>query len=536
MPWEPLQGDVAELGGYRLSGRLGAGGMGHVYLAFTPAGRPVALKVLRPELGDDPEFRARFRQEVAAARRVNGLFTAQVLDADPDGSPPWLVTAYVAGQSLAQAVVTHGPLPEHSVLLLAAGVAEALQGIHAAGLVHRDLKPSNVLLAADGPRVIDFGIARAAQAPALTRAGFRMGSPQFMAPEQVRGDAVDPAADVFALGALAAYAATGRRPFGDDHAAAVMFRVVHASPDLEGCPGVLLPLITGCMAKDPSARPAPSAVIDYCRARMPAGTLEFSASWLPQQLAADLPGHGASGTPPLPLPSLPPSVAAPAAPAGLAIPRQPEAPRSSSPTARATVAAPAHRRRRRRRRPRVALTASVAAGLIVAALAGYGLKAVADSGSGNAKAAPRAAAAAVDPCLLGTWTLSSLASPQVPGGRVLFGDHGPTAVFRADGVVSVDYGAGTTVTIRVGSVTWTAVYSGGFTARYATKDGALQLRDNSGVGSYTLLRDGAYYFGGSLPSPLRAAVSEPYTCSADTLQLLAPGGAAEALTRGAPQT
>jgi hypothetical protein len=210
---------------------------------------------------------------------------------------------------------------------------------------------------------------------------------------------------------------------------------VHASPDLEGCPGVLLPLITGCMAKDPSARPAPSAVIDYCRARMPAGTLEFSASWLPQQLAADLPGHGASGTPPLPLPSLPPSVAAPAAPAGLAIPRQPEAPRSSSPTARATVAAPAHRRRRRRRRPRVALTASVAAGLIVAALAGYGLKAVADSGSGNAKAAPRAAAAAVDPCLLGTWTLSSLASPQVPGGRVLFGDHGPTAVFRADGVV-----------------------------------------------------------------------------------------------------
>src|SRR5215469_1282951 len=200
MPWEPLQGDPAELGGYRLSGRLSAGGMGHVYLAFTPGGRPVALKILRPELGDDPEFRARFRLEVAAARRVNGLFTAQVLDADPDGSPPWLVTAYVAGQSLAQAVAAHGPLPEHSVLLLAAGVAEALQGIHAAGLVHRDLKPSNVLLAADGPRVIDFGIALAAEGPALTRAGLRMGSPQFMAPEQVRGGSVTAAADMFALG------------------------------------------------------------------------------------------------------------------------------------------------------------------------------------------------------------------------------------------------------------------------------------------------------------------------------------------------
>ena len=167
---EPLSAsDPGEVAGYRLRGRLGAGGMGVVYLAFTPGGRPVALKVVRPEFGDDPDFRSRFRQEIAAAQRVHGLYTAQLLDGDPDGSPPWLVTAYVAGPSLAQAVSGHGRLPEQSVFLLVAGVAEALGAIHAAGLVHRDLKPSNVLLAADGPRVIDFGISRAVEASAPRR-------------------------------------------------------------------------------------------------------------------------------------------------------------------------------------------------------------------------------------------------------------------------------------------------------------------------------------------------------------------------------
>src|SRR5580698_5709326 len=179
---ESLAGDdPTEIGGYRLGGRLGAGGMGRVYLAFTAGGRPVALKIVRPELGDDPDFRDRFRQEVTAARRVHGLYTAQVLDADPDASPPWLVTAYVPGPSLQQAVAGHGPLPADAVVLLMAGIAEALQVIHGAGLVHRDLKPSNVLLAADGPRVIDFGIARAADATSMTRTGIAIGSPGFMA-------------------------------------------------------------------------------------------------------------------------------------------------------------------------------------------------------------------------------------------------------------------------------------------------------------------------------------------------------------------
>ena len=234
---QPLANDdPAEIGGYRLRARLGSGGMGRVYLAATSAGRLVALKVVRPELGDDPEFRARFRQEIEAARRVHGLYTAQLLDADPAATPPWLVTAYVSGPSLQQAVARHGPMPGAMVFRLIAGVAEALQAIHAAGVVHRDLKPSNVLLAPDGPRVIDFGIARALESASLTRAGIMMGSPLFVAPEQILDQPVTPAIDVFGLGALAVYAALGRPPFGEGHNAAVSHRVLHEQPDLDGCP------------------------------------------------------------------------------------------------------------------------------------------------------------------------------------------------------------------------------------------------------------------------------------------------------------
>ncbi|WP_457028990.1 protein kinase domain-containing protein [Kitasatospora sp. P5_F3] len=179
--------DPREVGGYRLCARLGAGGMGRVYLAYTPGGRPVALKVVRPELAEDPEFRSRFAQEVASARRIHGLYTAQVVDSGTDAVTPWLATTYVPGPSLHQVIHRHGPLPERTVLLLLAGIAEALQVIHLAGVVHRDLKPGNVLVAADGPRVIDFGIARAADAHPLTGTGLRIGSPGFMAPEQALG-------------------------------------------------------------------------------------------------------------------------------------------------------------------------------------------------------------------------------------------------------------------------------------------------------------------------------------------------------------
>jgi serine/threonine protein kinase len=283
---EPLTGDdPQEVAGYQIRARLGAGGMGRVYLAFTPGGRPVALKMIRGEFGDDEEFRARFRQEVAAAQRVHGLFTAQVLDADPDAPQPWLATSYVAGLSLREAVGGYGPLPRGTVLLLIAGIAEALQAIHAVGIIHRDLKPANVILALDGPRVIDFGIARAAAAPALTLRGLVVGSPRFMAPEQAHGEPTTPAVDVFALGSLATYAITGHPPFGTDNALVVLGRVINDPPDLAGCPPDLRPLMESCLAKDPSQRPLPGEVITACRVAA-GGELAFDRSWLPTAIAA----------------------------------------------------------------------------------------------------------------------------------------------------------------------------------------------------------------------------------------------------------
>jgi Protein kinase domain len=326
---QPLASDdPAEIGGYRLRARLGAGGMGRVYLASTRAGRSVALKVVRPELGDEQDFRARFRQEIQAARRVHGLYTAQVLDADPAATPPWLVTAYVPGPSLQQAVAGNGPMPEAMVFRLIAGVAEALQAIHAAGVVHRDLKPSNVLLAPDGPRVIDFGIARALEATALTRSGMMVGSPQFMAPEQIRDQPVTPAIDVFALGSLAAYAARGRPPFGEGHSAALSYRVLHEPPDLDGCPPQLRALIESCLRKEAGARPAPGQILELCLAYT-AGTADPGWSAKSAQSGPGTPPSPALATTALPQPLSPPpsqpTVVAPEhapSPAGRLIPPQ----------------------------------------------------------------------------------------------------------------------------------------------------------------------------------------------------------------------
>jgi len=284
---EPLStDDPAEIGGFRLRARLGAGGMGRVYLASTPGGRRVALKVVRPELGDDADFRARFRQEIEAAQRVRGVYTAELLSADPAATPPWLVTAYVPGPSLQQAVADQGPMPAETVILLMAGIAEALQAIHAASVVHRDLKPSNVLLAPDGPRVIDFGIARAAEAISLTQSGVAVGSPQFMAPEQIRGQAITPAVDVFSLGAVAAFALLGRPPFGEGQVAALMYRVLNEPPGLAGCRGPLRTLIERCLAKDPAARPAPAQIIESCRVLSSGNLGDLTDSWLPPAVAA----------------------------------------------------------------------------------------------------------------------------------------------------------------------------------------------------------------------------------------------------------
>ncbi|WP_037850721.1 serine/threonine-protein kinase [Streptomyces sp. NRRL S-340] len=290
-------GDPREIGAYRLLARLGAGGMGQVYLARSDRGRTAAVKVVRQDLAQREEFRARFRQEVRAARRVGGTWTAPVLDADTEAAVPWVATGYVAGPSLQRIVGhDHGPLPERSVRVLAAGLAAALRDIHAAGLVHRDLKPSNVLVTIDGPRVIDFGIARALETVTdggLTRTGALVGSPGFMAPEQVRGDRLTPACDVFCLGSVLAYAATGTLPFGtaDSGGHALMFRIAQEEPDLEALPEGVVDLVRACLRKDPAARPSPEQIIRSTGAGDTVGDGRFRDPWLPSALVAQLGRH-----------------------------------------------------------------------------------------------------------------------------------------------------------------------------------------------------------------------------------------------------
>ncbi|MCY0924957.1 serine/threonine-protein kinase [Streptomyces sp. H27-H1] len=314
--------DAERIGRYRLLARLGTGGMGQVYLGRaedpTPgtgtdpgtgaaAGastrtrpprtgtRTAAVKLIHPHLAAQPNFRTRFRREAEAARLVGGDWTVAVLDADPDAEIPWLATAYIAGPSLRQAVGRDfGPLPAGSLRVLGEGLSYALQDIHRAGLVHRDLKPGNILLTADGPRVIDFGIARALGAsadPALTQTGELLGSPGFLAPEQINGTPATPACDVFGLGAVLAYAATGKLPFGDPDQpggiAALLLRVAEAEPDLADVPAELRDVVRACLRKEPAARPTPGEVAE----RLTAGRKDTPDPWLPAPLVARLGQH-----------------------------------------------------------------------------------------------------------------------------------------------------------------------------------------------------------------------------------------------------
>ncbi|MEU0221071.1 serine/threonine-protein kinase, partial [Streptomyces sp. NPDC006265] len=252
--------DPAEVGGYRIEDRLGSGGMGVVYLARSASGRRLAIKVVHSQYADDDEFRTRFRREVAAARQVSGAFTAPVVDADADATYPWMATLYIPGADLGTHVREHGPLPLPRLRGLAAGLAEALRDIHRAGVVHRDLKPANVMLAEDGPRVIDFGISRAAEFAAsdvLTQTGRVMGTPPFMSPEQFAAPQdVGPAADMFSLGSVLTYAATCRGPFDSPSPYETALRVVEGEPDLTGVPDELLPFIRLCLEKHQKSRPA----------------------------------------------------------------------------------------------------------------------------------------------------------------------------------------------------------------------------------------------------------------------------------------
>ncbi|MGC5542348.1 protein kinase domain-containing protein [Streptomyces griseus] len=256
-----LPGDPQRLGSIRLLGRLGAGGMGTVYLGRTPGGLTVAVKTVHEHLAADPHFRERFRREAAAARAVTGAHTAAVLDADPESARPWLATAYLPGVTLRHAVAATGPLEPAAVRSLGAALAEALEAVHRAGLVHRDLKPSNVLITADGPRVIDFGIARAISDHGLTGAGDVIGTPGFISPEQITGTVVTGAADVFALGAVLVFAATGDSPFGSATPAVLLYRAVHEEPGLTEVPEEVREVVTACLAKDPGRRPTVGQVL-----------------------------------------------------------------------------------------------------------------------------------------------------------------------------------------------------------------------------------------------------------------------------------
>ncbi|RFU42264.1 serine/threonine protein kinase [Actinomadura logoneensis] len=284
MAYDDLRpGDPHRLGEYRLVKRLGAGGMGRVFLGRSVSGLPVAVKLIHHDLAGDQAFRSRFAREVEAARAISGAFTAPVIDADPDADPPWLVTQFLTGLSLQEAIERHGPMPAPAVAALGAGLAEALVSIHQAGIVHRDLKPSNIMLCADGPRVIDFGVAHAVAAEAITRTGAIVGTPAYMAPEQATEGVCGPASDVFSLGCVLAYAATGRPPYGPGSAQIQLYRIVHEQPNLDAITDrPLHHLVRACLANDPAARPTARALLDHL-ARPPRGT-----TWLPAPVATDI--------------------------------------------------------------------------------------------------------------------------------------------------------------------------------------------------------------------------------------------------------
>ncbi|MFI6105675.1 PQQ-binding-like beta-propeller repeat protein [Streptomyces sp. NPDC051310] len=358
-------------GHYRLEARLGSGGMGVVHLATSASGLRLAVKVVHEQYAADPEFRARFRQEVAAARRVSGAFTAPVVDADPDAERPWMATLYVPGPTLADQVKRNGPMAPAELRRLTAGLAEALRDIHRAGVVHRDLKPGNVLLTDTGPRVIDFGISRPVDSDLRTETGKLIGSPPYMAPEQFqRPRQVGPAADVFALGSVLVHASTGQGPFDDGSPYIVAYQVVHDEPDLSGVPAALVPLVSRCLAKDPAERPTPDEIM----AELGPPSYEATA-FIPAQRrrATGLPAHAPAQEP---TPAFTPrdrtgrgpsprSLPAPAAAATAATAAPAPASPSSSPSASRPAGPEAEAGAGRRRRARWPLVAAAAVALVV---------------------------------------------------------------------------------------------------------------------------------------------------------------------------
>lgn len=450
--------DPQELGGYQLLGRIGAGGMGVVYLAQTRTGRKLAMKAILKEYVQDPEFRTRFRREAAAAMKVRGRHLATLIDADPDADQPWLAVEYVEGPSLTAVVQANGPLAEPDVRRVVAGVAEALRSVHQSGIVHRDLKPSNILLGQEGPFVIDFGIAQASDSTSLTRTGLKVGTPSFMAPEQVRGSVSSPAADIWALGAVALYAATGQRAFGEGDTTVVYYRVVHEEPDLSACPDWLLPLVRACLAKDPEARPDLQEVLDFVN-EVPAGFRTATTKITPGPAVPPAEDDDATALRDDDATVLKAAAAEPAQDTGSGPDADP------GPT-------PADPRRGMLSRP-VTWIAAAAAVLVV----GAGATALAlgwpsgvpeggpttpPSASASTSPSDAATAAVIDECLVGRWRLDEL-SGQVPlGGDTVeaTGFEGRVTEFRPDGTELVHYDEAEPLRAQTSAGEYTETWSG----------------------------------------------------------------------------
>jgi len=498
---EPLRRwDPEQIGGYVLVGRLGAGAMGQVYLGLSASGRAVAVKTIKIELAEEPDFRTRFAQEVAAARRVSGAFTAAVVAADPEADVPWLATAYVPAPSLNRLVRECGPLPVPAVLWLAAGCAEALESIHGAGLVHRDLKPSNVLVSPDGPRVIDFGVARAAERIQLTVTRGAVGTPAYMAPEQARDTRqATMASDVFSLGATMLFAATGHAPYQGETVMDVLVRLATEPPDLSGLPADLADIVRACLQRDPRLRPNSAAVLAQLAPSLSVTDPDHSlgASVLPGTALALIAEYRRNLRPP---PGEGPDDDAAertgdnedATFGSQPAPSQPSAPRGAEPARRRLL--------RRRRRAVLAAGSAVAAAALVGAGTAVGF-AAADSGRHPLPPPPPANTIMV-PASQASLSAQQAGRPEIAMYQTM-GDGNTAFVLHGIG-----WPPGERVTIAL---------SGRTSPEHP-------VVDNAGTFSYAINQDHEFFRGGLPPGRFRVVASAPGGARASAGFVVIPPG------------
>jgi len=516
---EPLAGpDSGGPTGYRVQAPLGLGDVGPAYLASAVDGRPVVVVLVRPEFAADRGFRDRLAEQVAAARTIQSPHLVPILDADLTGEAPWLVTAHVPGPSLQQAITQYGPMPTGTALFLVSAVAQALAAAHGEGLVHGALRPSAVLLAPSGPQVAGLALAQAVEASLLARDAARGEPVRHSSPEQIAGARASAASDVFALGHLAAFAVLGRSPFGTGDQVAVSHRILNQEPDLAGCPETIAELLEGCLAKDPSARPAAADVVEFCRAHAPA-----QAPLWPAPVPAGPPGSAMGAVPPNTAPPNSPPPGAPAPPPWW------------------------------RRIPRAVAVGSLAGVVLVAAAIGAAVLLTQPSNSSPAAAittrspspnhtastAPTASAApivpvtpasSIDPCLLGTWKgVSENVTNKIDDNSVQFTGSGPaTATFAADGTATTAWGKGEVLTATVNGDKWTETVKGTATMHIETRGGMMLTSNVVAKGTWTLADNGSTNNSGALSID---SSPSPYSCIGNTLREYDSSGGAVVFAR-----